>query len=94
MHASGIGGSGFLVTDLGGGEVGFKIGPRFFCCFFLIPFFNGVCKDAGVAEDGFADADKLWVGFRGAMSFRQCCIFMYLAENVCDRLFMDVLMLK
>jgi len=25
---------------------------------------------SAVAEDGFSYADKLWVGFRGAMSFR------------------------
>ena len=27
--AGSVGGSAFLVIDLGGGEVGFKVGPRF-----------------------------------------------------------------
>jgi len=65
MHAGGVGGPGFLLIDLGGGEVDFKVGPRFFCRFFLIPFFNGVCKDACVTEDSFSYADKLRVGFPG-----------------------------
>ena len=29
VYAGSVGGSGFLVIDLGGGEVGFKVGPRF-----------------------------------------------------------------
>ena len=94
MHAGGVGRASFFIIDLSGGEVCFEVTPCFVRIWFVVPFFNCVCKDACIAEDDFADADKLWVGFWGAMSFRQCCIFMYLAEDVCDWLFMNVLMLQ
>jgi len=70
VRAGGVGGSGFFVIDLGGGQVGLKVGPRFVGRLFLILFFNGVSKDACVTEDSFSYADKLRVGFRGAMRFR------------------------
>ena len=57
------------MIDLSGGEVLFEVIPCFVCIWFVVPFFNCVGKDMCVAVDGFSDADKLWVGFWGAVSF-------------------------
>lgn len=94
VHASGVGGSGFFIIGLGGGEMGLEVIPRFVCRLFHISFSDGVCKDACVTEDRFSYADKLRVSFRCAMGFRSCRMFVYLTENICDWLLMHVLMLQ
>ena len=94
VHASSVGGSGFCIIGLSGGEMGLEVIPRFVCRLFHISFFDGVCKDACVTEYRFSYADKLRVGFRCAMGFRSYRMFAYLTENICDWLLMDVLMLQ
>ena len=59
-------------------------------CWFGIPFFYCVCKNIFIDDDGFDDADDVFLSFGDTLCFGHFRVLDDCVEYICDGIRMDV----